>query len=71
MTKHTDPERPSWLQAAEAAADNRLASIQMPADRLALLMSREQVAQLIRDTVVWAYGRGHADARHSSRRRSG
>jgi len=56
-----DTKPPSWLPAAQAAAADRLASIQIPPDSVLLILSRDEVAKLIRDTVVWAYGRGHAE----------
>jgi len=61
-----DTKPPSWLSAAQAAAADRLASIQIPPDSVVLMLSRDEVAQLVRDTVVWAYGRGRADAECSS-----
>ena len=61
MTKSDRRQRPDWIQAAEAAAAERIASIRMPPDGAAVMLSRQQVAQLIRDTAVWAYGRGRAE----------
>ena len=66
MPTRPTPETPPWLQAAETAAADRLASVQIPPDSVVLMLSRDQVAQLIRDTVVWAYGRGRAEGSCSS-----
>ena len=66
MTKSDTPKGPHWIQAAEAAAAERIASTRMPPDGVAVMLSREQVAQLIRDTAVWAYGRGRAEGQYFS-----
>ena len=63
MTNHPGRKPPGWLQRAEAAAAERIAATRMPADGAAVMLTRAQAEALIRDAVVWGYGRGRAETK--------
>lgn len=66
MSHSTATQPPTWLSAAEAAAAQRLAAARIPPGSVVLMLSRDEVARLIRETVVWAYGQGHAEGQRAA-----
>ncbi len=62
MTNHPGRKLPAWLQRAEAAAAERIAATRWP-DAPAAVLTRPELERVIRDAVVWGYGRGQAETK--------
>jgi len=60
VTNHPGRKPPGWLQRAEAAAAERIAATRWPAAPAAVL-TRPELERVIRDAVVWGYGRGRTE----------
>ncbi len=61
MTIHPGRKPPAWMADAQAAADRRIEATRWPDTNGMHLLTREQLAQVIRDAVVWGYGRGRTE----------
>ncbi len=58
MTNHPGRKPPAWVAHAQAAADQRIAATHWPDGPGAHMLTRDQLAQVIRDAVVYGYREG-------------
>lgn len=58
MTNHPGRTPPAWVADAEALAASRIAATRWPEGDGLHVLTRARMQQVLRDTVVWAYGEG-------------
>lgn len=58
MSNHPGRRQPAWVAHAQAAAEERIAATRWPDGDGARMLTSDQLAQLIREAVVYGYGRG-------------
>lgn len=58
MTNHPGRRQPAWVAHAQAAADERIAATAWPKGDGVHMLTRDQLAQVIRDAVVYGYAQG-------------
>ncbi len=58
MTNHPNRRPPRWLADAQTLADQRIAATRWPDGDGVHVLTRDQLAQVIRDAVIYGFAEG-------------